>query len=806
MRTALFEALAARPLLALAAAVVGGSAAGSEWALSAGLWRAFVCATLAAWLAALIALRARPAVAHVLLLGVCLAAAGLRADVERAALERTSTTRVQQGVLDGWRTSDAILGRLGDSDRTFALPIGAAATGDLLCIDPVHEPAEWASGPVIGPRRAAGRVATVDVTPDEIARIALPAPTLSNVALSGANALRCDWMERLATLREDDTRALVTALLFGDTSTLAVGLPDLFVRTGTFHVLAVSGMQVVLVLLFFIGPASRVLAWVLARVSRGRVRPAREWFALPLLLLFVPIAGGGAPIVRSALGGAFGLLAPHFPARRPVAVEACGRRRCVHLARRADALSCLALALVFECLLHPSATQSLSVQLSYAATAGLIVGTGPCLALLRRFTGSVLQLPARVSRTGRARALWIVLPLEKSVHAVQCAVAASCAAVFATLPFTWTRLGEWSPWGVLATPVLGPPTTILFVGGWLRVAFGPWVPEAALDACAHAMIASMQWFDALPCTPAPLPPRPEWLLCAACALTFAALRGARRRAFARCAALAWASVLVPWSAPSARVTLHALDVGAGTAVVVEGGGLGTWVFDAGSRSRPDVAREALGPLLRSLEPSSIGIVLSHADRDHDGALGWLIDRYPPQIFAGALPAHLAERLPHTTRTLALTTGEMHLPPLGRGGAAAGLVLQRALATVASDNEGSYSLLVRAGGEQALLCGDAEKRGLDLWLARYAPPGPLDVVLWPHHGSDSDRLDALVRTLRPREAWISAGGRPPALAELERRAIVTWCTARDGWLQRCLPGGTRSAQTPGRASTTGPHSP
>jgi len=389
--------------------------------------------------------------------------------------------------------------------------------------------------------------------------------------------------------------------------------------------------------------------------------------------------------------------------------------------------------------------------------------------------------------------LWLLLVLEHSLHGVRCAIAASCAAVLATLPFTWARLGEWSPWGILATPVLGPATTLLFIGGWLRVFCGRLVPDALLDPCAHSMVFAMEFFDALPCTPAPLAPRPEWVLCLACVLTFVALRsGKHRGAAARVAALLWALVMVPWNAAGARVTVHALDVGAGTAVVIEGGGLGTWVFDAGSRSRPDVAREALGPLLRHLEPAAIGIVLSHANSDHDGALDYALERFPPAVWAGAAPAHLRERLPHTTRVLGLTAGGVRLPVLGRGGADAGMEVQRALAAPEGDNEGSGTLRVWAGGAQALLFGDAEERGLDAWMRGFRPAGPVDLVLWPHHGSESDRLDALVRATRPGRVWISSGAGPPALGELERRGIRTECTARDSWLSLSLPGGTAGA--------------
>src|SRR5207237_1260958 len=84
----------------------------------------------------------------------------------------------------------------------------------------------------------------------------------------------------------------------------------------------------------------------------------------------------------------------------------------------------------------------------------------------------------------------------------------------------------------------------------------------------------------------------------------------------RAAALLTAVLILPWSLAPRRFELWTLDVGAGTATVLRGPGIGTWIFDAGSRDRPDVAREALAPLLRDLDVGRLGIALSHTDRDH----------------------------------------------------------------------------------------------------------------------------------------------------------------------------------------------
>jgi beta-lactamase superfamily II metal-dependent hydrolase len=212
--------------------------------------------------------------------------------------------------------------------------------------------------------------------------------------------------------------------------------------------------------------------------------------------------------------------------------------------------------------------------------------------------------------------------------------------------------------------------------------------------------------------------------------------------------------------------------------------LGTWIFDAGSRDRPDVAREALGPYLRRLDVGRVSVVLSHSDRDHDSALPWLVERFPPDVWAGALPAHFGERLPHTTRVVDLASGRMRLARSRYEE----LWLERGLDV--EGNEGSRCLRIHRADGDLVLTGDAEADGLAAWLRSAPNHAPSRLLLWPHHGSDSDRIGALLDATQPREVWISAGLEPAVGPELTRRNVRWSWTARDGPL--ILRGGTNPA--------------
>lgn len=142
--------------------------------------------------------------------------------------------------------------------------------------------------------------------------------------------------------------------------------------------------------------------------------------------------------------------------------------------------------------------------------------------------------------------------------------------------------------------------------------------------------------------------------------------------------------------------------------------------------------------------------------------------------AGALPARIAERLPHGTPVVDPGAGSVEL--------AAGptrLGLARGLAV--DGNEGSRALWIEAGGVRALLTGDAEAEGLSALLALPGLPRALDLLLLPHHGSDSERLGPLFARTRPARVWVSCTGRPALADELERRGLDWRATGVHGVL-------------------------
>ncbi|MEL6713934.1 MAG: ComEC/Rec2 family competence protein, partial [Planctomycetota bacterium] len=506
------------------------------------------------------------------------------------------------------------------------------------------------------------------------------------------------------------------------------------------------------------------------------------WPTAALALLFVPLAGYGAPASRAAVALALAVLAPRLP-------------RALGGPRRPCAENLLGLALVLELVLDPLAPLSPGVQLSYGATAALVL-VGSRAARRTRGTLPGFAPVAEVSRTGHRRwALGRALA-GAAQRATAAALAASVVASLATLPTVWSTFGEFAPIGAVGTPVAFVPMAALVGLGWCYAVSpgGTWLDDGLALACegaARAMLAVLEVLDGAPLSPCALPARDALLVGFFCALALTGL-AARRARFAgtarRAAALVLAVLIAPW--PGARpggLEVTVLDVGDGLAVLATAPDGEALLLDAGSRDRIGVASGAVLPLLRTRDVGALTVALSHDHADHAGDLARVAGRHRVHRWIGA-----------PSRTVRPPAGCRWIRP-GTGvtaGSSPGARLEvRVLrAGPFEGNEGSLVLDLRWHGARparVVLSGDAEGHGLAALLDGPLTAGPVDALLLPHHGSDSPHLGNLLDRLCPEEVWISASSpAPPALDEVLRRRIPALVTGRDGPIARTLGPGLR----------------
>jgi competence protein ComEC len=247
-----------------------------------------------------------------------------------------------------------------------------------------------------------------------------------------------------------------------------------------------------------------------------------------------------------------------------------------------------------------------------------------------------------------------------------------------------------------------------------------------------------------------------------------------------------APAIVP---PPPRVV--ALDVGQGDAIVVQGRGAAV-LFD-GATAFPggvDLGRSAVVPALAALGVARLDLVVaSHADLDHRGGLGAVIERVPAARLW--LPAG-GRRDPAFAALLSAAEARgIEVAEKGRGDPGerfAGLRVTPLWPPRSSGlvrNDASLVVRVEFAGHRVLLTGDIEASTEAALLSSSVELGA-DVLQLPHHGSRTSATSAFLRAVSPSVAIASAPcpGRfgMPHREVLERAAalgIPVWWTGRDG---------------------------
>ncbi|MFN5092193.1 MAG: ComEC/Rec2 family competence protein [Bacteroidota bacterium] len=109
--------------------------------------------------------------------------------------------------------------------------------------------------------------------------------------------------DHLVTLVPDsNSRSMIQAMVWGDTSALSQSLKSEFKASGTYHLLAVSGMQISLIVTF--------LTWFHNKIGQKykRLKWASMTFILTTIIFFALVAGGSASVWRATIMGAISLI------------------------------------------------------------------------------------------------------------------------------------------------------------------------------------------------------------------------------------------------------------------------------------------------------------------------------------------------------------------------------------------------------------------------------------------------------------------------------------------------------------------
>jgi len=356
----------------------------------------------------------------------------------------------------------------------------------------------------------------------------------------------------------------------------------------------------------------------------------------------------------------------------------------------------------------------------------------------------VSLLPARLDGLGfalsyTATAFLILGSSARSGAYLVSTMRASWAAFLGSMPILHAVQATIEPWTILLSPALALLMPVRLLASLLALAPGlGWWMNHLILGLGRSEEYLFGLLEKAPWSPWSCPQLSPWILsCSALAglwlCRFGHRVGWRKRFLAVLVLLSGFVISLP-----VTPGITALPVGHGLAVIISGKKK-SMSFDLGSGDydpRLLVERLLMPELGARHWPLPQTAVRSHSDRDHVNGFPFLARR---TSFTNLQVAPQQSRLLHDFEPLEVRV--VGCQPARNG----------------VSNDGGHVLEVRAKNFRMVLLGDQagySLRQLQLQLA----PGPIDILLVPHHGLTTDGLAELLQYLAPKLAWTSSGPR------------------------------------------------
>lgn len=510
------------------------------------------------------------------------------------------------------------------------------------------------------------------------------------------------------------------AVLTGDKSELEDETTYAMQRSGLYHIATVSGMHV-----------SMLAAFIVLLFGN-------RWYSslitAPLLILFAAVSGFTPSVLRAVIMQLFILAAPL-------------------LKRENDRLTSLSAAMAFILLMNPYAVKSAGLQLSFAATLGIVLFSQRIYAFL---SGRFMPRKSRFAK--------------RVLASVYGSFSTSIGALILTYPLSALYFGCIS----LASPItnllivwaLSPAFMLICLSVGLGFLF---VPAARITAFAASLLIKyivliskllagsylasvylnnvflIVWF----------------VLAYALFIAFILMRAKPRQliypAALTAGALAVVLVLNAFIYDSREgYTVAVLDIGQGQCIVLTSGAY-TAVIDCGSTTRYD-AGEIAAQYIYGLGRDRVDLLmLTHYHADHANGVKELMGRVKVDAVAVPLPENDESELDEeiidltlsggaelvfVTEDLAVTLGDTAIElyaPMG----------------TSDENERGVCMLVTNDGFDTLITGDIDSQ-LEKMLIGANDLPDIELLVVGHHGSRYSTSRELLETVAPEIGVISVG--------------------------------------------------
>ncbi len=505
-----------------------------------------------------------------------------------------------------------------------------------------------------------------------------------------------------AALPGNDFAALLIAFANGDESRIGEEQWRVLQRTGTAHLVAISGMNVS----FVAGLVFLLVRWLWALPGVTVL-----WWPAP------KVAAVGALFAAAGYSALAGFAIPTQRALVMLAVVMIG----IVFQRRWPPSYVLAAALFAVLVYDPLSVLSAGFWLSFVAVGVILYALrSPAQGLWRQWgraqmVVSLGLLPLMIALFQQTA---LIGPLANLLAIPVIELAVIPLTLATVLVVTWL-------------PALAAP--LLMLAAWVLEYL--WVPLVAL-----ADLTFGQWVQHQPAT---------WTILAA--VIGVAWLLAPRGWPARWVGALWLLPMLLVAPPGPKhgeVWFGLLDVGQGLSAVVRTAEH-VLVYDTGARfsSRFDSGSDIVWPYLRRAGVQRIDtLIISHTDADHAGGVAGLLSSLPAQAVLSSVPQRYLGARPCEAGQAWHWDGVDFtvLSPVPGGDG--------------TENNASCVMRVASAHGRVLLAGDIEAEAEATLVATAVDALPAEVLVVPHHGSKTSSTAAFLEQVRPDVALIPVGYR------------------------------------------------